>query len=126
MFYPVDWVSNKQRRVSCWPYGAEILARVDADDRGYYFKYGLNSLFPNTAACIELFRDSRCLYDTITTLHEGTDFRLRPTVQRMRNSFASQGLDFMKWIPGKSNPTDTLTKRKPNTSKLFNELSLLV
>lgn len=123
LFHPVDWFSNKQKRVSYSPYGAEILACADADDRGYYFKSGLNSIFKDAAVRNELFTDSRCLYDTITTLHEGKDFRLRPTVQRLRNSFDSRELDFMKWIPGTINPADALTKRNPETTKLLNEMT---
>lgn len=35
----------------------------------------------------KLLVNSRCLYDTIPTLHEGNDYRIRQTVQRIRNSF---------------------------------------
>lgn len=44
LFHPIYWVSNKQRRVSYSPYGAEILACADGEDRGFYFKSGLNSI----------------------------------------------------------------------------------
>lgn len=70
----------------------------------------------------ELFTDSRCLYDTITTLHEGKDYRLRPTVQRMRNSFESQELNSMRWIPGLINLADSLTKRNVKTYAILNDL----
>lgn len=123
IFHPLDWCSNKQRRASYSPYGAEVLAYADADDRGQYFKEGLNAIFSKTRTRNELFTDSRCLYDTITSLHEGRDFRLRPTVQRIRNSFDSRELDLMRWIPGTVNPADALKKRTPNTSKLLNELT---
>lgn len=89
IFHPIDWCSNKQRRVSCPPYVTEVLACAYEDDRGYYFKMGLNSMFSQTEIGSEIFTDSRCLYDTITMLHEGKDFRLRPTVQRIRKSFDS-------------------------------------
>jgi len=97
LFHPIDWCSNKQRRVSYSPYGAEVLACADADDRGHYMK-------------------------TCLMLHEGKDFRLRPTVQRIRNSFDSQELDFMRWVAGTINPADALTKRNPGTTKLLNEM----
>lgn len=122
IFHPVDWCSTKQRRVSYSPYGAEVLACADADDRGFYFKSGINSIFCEAKIRNELYTDSMCLYNTITTLHEGKDFRLRPTVQRIRNSFDSKELDFMRWIPGTINPADALTKRSPETRKLLNEL----
>lgn len=40
-FHPIDWVSNKQPRVSYSAYGADILACADGDDRGYHIKEGL-------------------------------------------------------------------------------------
>ena len=121
-YHALDWTSSKQKRVSYSPYGAEVLACADADDRGYYLKTGLASLFPNTKIRSELSIDSRCLYDTITTLHEGRDYRLRPTVQRIRNSFDSHELNHMRWIPGDMNPSDALTKRNPHSWQLLNEI----
>lgn len=107
-----------------------VLACADADDRGYYFKEAFNSIFRRRKIRKELTPDSKCLYDTITTLHDGRDFRLRPTVQRIRNIFDSRELDFMRWIPGTSNPADALTKRNNETSTLLNDIiaggSLLV
>ena len=122
IFHTIDWCTNKQRRVSYSPYGAEVLACADADDRGYYLKSGLLSLFSSLKTRSELCTDSRCLYDTITTLHEAKYYRLRPTVERIRNCFDSQELDFMRWIPGDANPADELTKRNRITFKLLNRL----
>lgn len=122
IFHPIDWCSNKKQRVSYSSYGAEILACADADDRCHYFKTAINSMFDEAKIRNELFTDSRCLYDTITTLHEGKDYRLRPTVQRLRNSFESHELNSMRWIPRDINPADALTKRNPKTYKILNEL----
>ena len=122
LYHAIDWSSSKQKRVSYSPYGAEVLACAEADDRGYYIKIGLMSLFPNTKVRNELSTDSRCLYDTITTLHEGRDYRLRPTVQRIRNSFDSHELNHMRWIAGNENPSDALTKRNIKTWRLLNEI----
>lgn len=121
-YHAIDWCSTKQIRVSYSTYGAEVLPCADADDRGFYYKYAFNSMFPRTKVESELFTDLRCLYDTIITLHEGPDFTLRPTVLRIRNSFDSQELDSMRWIPGSKNPADALTKRTPETTKLLDEL----
>lgn len=122
VFHPIDWCSNKQRRVNFSAYGAEIPACADGDDRCYYFKTAINSMFADVQIRNELFTDSRCLYDTITTLHEGKDYRLRPTVQRMSNSFESQELNSMRWIPGNINPPDSLTKRNLKTYRILNYL----
>ena len=45
--------------------------------------------------------DSNGLYSTITTLHEGSDYRLRPTVSRIRDSFENREINVIQWIPGK-------------------------
>lgn len=122
IFHPIDWTSHKQRRVSYSSYGAEILAAATADDRGFYFKDAVNRLFPHVTIKHELFVDSKCLFDTITTLHESTEYRLRPTVQRMRNSFESNELECMRWIPGKLNVADALTKRSAALIITLNEI----
>ena len=122
LFHAIDWSSSKQKRVSYSPYGAEVLACAEGDDRGFYLKAGLSHVFEKTKIRNELTTDSLCLFDTITTLHESKDYRLRPTVQRMRNSFDSRELDFMRWIPGTQNPADALTKRNANTWILLNKI----
>ena len=122
IFHPVDWTSHKQHRVSYSSYGAEILATASADDRGFYFKESINRLFPHAKIKHELFVDSKCLFDTITTLHDSSEYRLRPTVQRIRNSFESNELECMRWIAGTLNVADALTKRSPTLITTLNDI----
>lgn len=72
----------------------------------------------------ELNVDSKGLYDTITTLQEGSEFRLRQTVQRNRDSFESEELDKMRWIQGFANISDALTKCNAQSFKLLNIVSM--
>lgn len=65
----------------------EILACTDADDRGYNTKTALQAILRSSAIQHELNVDFKGLYDTITTMHEGRDFKLRQTFQRIRDSF---------------------------------------
>lgn len=58
MFHMLDWVSTKQRRISHSSYGAEILACAEGDDRGYYLREGMRSLFPKTSMRNEIAIDS--------------------------------------------------------------------
>lgn len=122
IFHMIDWTSHRQKRVSYSSYGAEILACASADDRGFYLKEALNSLFPKHRTRHELSVDSKALKDTITTLHEGTEYRLRQTVQRIRNSFESGELDVLRWIPGTENVADALTKRNLQLYKKLNKM----
>lgn len=121
-FYVIDWVSTKQKRISHSSYGAEILACAEADDRGYYLKMGLRSLFPKANMRNEITIDSRGLYDTISTLHEGCEYSLRQTVQRIRDSFESGKVDVIRWDRGSSNVADALPKRN---YKLWKDLKVI-
>ena len=119
-YHLIDWSSMKQRRVSYSAFGAETIARADADDRGFNLREGLRAVTSNKKIEHHLHVDSRGLYDTITTLHEGKDYRLRTTVQRLRDSFESEQLSVLRWIPGNLNVADALTKRN---IQLFEELN---
>ena len=123
LYHIVDWASSKQRRVCHSSYGAEILACADADDRGYNLKIALTSLFPHAFFRHVLNVDSKGLYDTITTLHEGRDYRLRQTVQRIRDSFEPGELDVLRWIQGVVNMSDALTKRNPVSFRMLNRIA---
>lgn len=119
IFHPVDWTSSKQRRVSHSSYGAEILACSDADDRGYYVKQVVHNILQDDSPNHELNVDSKGLYETITTLHEGREYRLIQTVQRIRDSFESEELDVIRWVQGFANIADALTKHNPTSFKLI-------
>ena len=96
-FYVLDWHSSKQIRVSFSSVGAEILATAESANRSILLKDFLKDIlqiFPLTMVV-----DSFGLYSTITTLHEGRDYLLRPTVSRIRDSFESGELNYLHWIP---------------------------
>lgn len=76
-YHLIHWASRKQRRVSHCSYGAEILAAADADDEGFMIKSIVQALNPNVAIKSTLLVDSKGLFDTITTLHENKEYRLR-------------------------------------------------
>ena len=118
-FHLIDWNSSKQRRVTYSSYGSEILACADADDRGFNIKSALCSLFPKIHFKHVINVDSKALFDTITTLHEGKEYRLRQTVQGIRDSFESNDIDMIRWVQGNANIADALTKLNPHSSKLL-------
>lgn len=51
------------------------------------------------------------------------EYRLRQTGERIRNSFESRELDVLRWIPGKLNIADALTKRNVALYKVLNEVA---
>lgn len=80
VFHMVDGSSHKQQWFSHSAYSAEIFATATADGCEFYFKTAINILFPSTLLKHELNVDSNALWDTITTLHEGREYRLQQTV----------------------------------------------
>ena len=121
-YHLIDWSSNKQRRVCHSSYGAEILAAASADDRGYDTKIAMRSILQNNSITNTLLIDSNALFQTMTTLHEGREYRLRQTVQQLRDSFESQELNRIRWIQGKANLADALTKQNPETLKILHHV----
>lgn len=103
-------------------FASEILAAADADDRSYYLKMSLKSMFSGTGLHHELFLDARALFNKITTLHEPREYRLRKTVFRMRDALDSGGLDYLTWMDGKSNISDAITKYNTEFSGRLNDM----
>lgn len=69
--------------------------------------------------------DYNNLYSTITTLHKGHDYRLRPTVSRIRDSSENEEIYIMQWMRGKCNIADALTKQDLAAYKLLNKKLVL-
>ena len=68
--------------------GAEILAAATSADRGSMISERLQMVFASKEPLpFVLSVDSHGPFSTLTTLHEGSDYRFRPTVARMRDSF---------------------------------------
>lgn len=121
IYHPITWTSHKQKLVSYSAFSADILPAADADDRGYDMKLSLASILRERSVKHDLFVDGRALFDTITTLHEPREYRLRKPVARMRDSFENGELDSIRWIDGKSNMGDALTKPNVKLSRRLNE-----
>lgn len=121
-FFALDWSSVKQRRVTHSSYGAEILAAADADDRGYCMRNILSDLGRGFQLDHVIIVDSKSLFDTITTLHENREYRLRQTVQRIRDSFESRDITAIRWVQTFANLADSLTKRNPTMHRLLNKI----
>lgn len=66
--------------------------------------------------------DSHGLYDTITTLHNGRESRIRQTFQRIRDFFEAGGIDILRWVPSAASLADVLTKRNKEAQKKTNKV----
>lgn len=94
-----------------------------AEDRGFAMRGSFKSWFRNRHFRHEILVDSRALFDAITLRHDCKEYLLRKTVNRIRNTFEAQELDFISCIPVTRNVADALTKR---TTDLGNYLSAML
>ena len=123
IYHVLDWHSSKQARVSFSSVGAEILGAAEAADRSLLLTECLSSIIrKRNLIPLVLTVDSYGLYSTITTLHEGKDYRLRPTVSRLRDSFEAKEISVLQWIPGPQNIADALTKVNPATFQILSDV----
>ena len=70
----------------------------------------------------EMSIDSRSLFEARVTQHELKDFRLRQAAQGLRTSFEVGEIAVIRWIAGRNNPADALTKRSPSTGPLLSDM----
>lgn len=100
-----------------------MLDCTDADDCNFYVKHAVLHQLTQKSRLHIVAVESKQIFDTITTLHEGCDYRPRPTVQFIRDSFESKDTDTLKWIARRTNIADTLTKDILVMQRLLNQLT---
>jgi hypothetical protein len=105
----LDQYSSRLKRVVYSCFGAEILACAEADDRLFALRSSFQEPLSRTFES-ELSIDSKGLYSCIPTLSNNKEYRLRRTVDCIRESFDSGDLDILSWIRGVLNVADGQTK----------------
>lgn len=110
-YHPIARSSSKQKKVSYSSYWAEVLAAAEADERGYFLRDAIISLFPDLSLEHEPLVDSKSLFETKMTFHQTGDYRLWKILARMGDSFESKELNVVRWLPGSPNYSDVLTIR---------------
>lgn len=71
---------------------------------------------------LTLVLNSLGFHTTKARLHEGKDYRLRPAVARIRDSYESKEVDELIWIPGTQNVADALKKRNINIQRVLGKI----
>lgn len=108
-------------------YSSDILAAVDTDDTGFIPKDVFTELFQETALEHQIVVDSKSLFETLILLHKIEDYCLRKVVTRMRDSFESAELSYIRWFLGPRNYADVLMNRNVFFfGKLNNVLSKII
>lgn len=101
---------------------ADILTVADANDWEYYLKLSYDSIFIKSKMRHHRFVDSRGFFDTIITVNDPWEYRLKITVAKIRESFESGESKGVNWIHGRRNLADALTKWDAEASKCSNEV----
>lgn len=123
VFHVIDWMSAIQKRVSFLSIRAELIAAATSTDRASHVSEGLKQLCGSQKSLpLILTVDSNGLYTTLTTLHEGSDYRLRPVVSRLRDSFECEKIATIQWFPEQQNIADALTMLNPVSHILLNDV----
>ena len=120
-FHALAWSSHKQSRVARSSSAAEILAIVEAAEFGAALRDALQRICGRTVPH-EVIVDSKSLFDTITTQHEAKDFRLRQAVRSLRERYELGEITKLRWIAGRVNPADALTKHGASTAPLLSDI----
>lgn len=99
-----------------------MLAFTEGDDHGRRLKMANRMLLRDDTIKHILTVDANGFHDNISTLHEGREYRLKQTVQRIRDSFESGDVDILRWEQGCANIANAVTKRNMNKHRLQNRI----
>ena len=120
----VSWRCQKLRRVVSSSTTAEALSVNDTLDELVYVKEVLKELLGESAANIpiELFTDSRNLYQSVMSTSLVDNPRLRTEVAKLQESLKAGEISKFWQIPGHDMIADCLTKKGASAEKLLNIL----
>ena len=119
---PITWSSKKVKRVVRSTLAAETLAAVDALDSAFLVSKLLSEFLGETENReIDLFTDNKSLYDNVNTSNLVSDKRLRVDISAVREMVIEDRVNF-KWISGKIQLADVLTKKGASKSRQIDVL----
>lgn len=107
----IHWQSVKCKRVTKSVSASELYAISLGFDQGSAINFSINSIL-NLSKPIPLIicTDSRTIFDCLTRLNTVQEKRLMIDIMCLREAYEKREITEIKWIPGKSNPADALTK----------------
>lgn len=111
----LHWVSVKCKRVTRSVLASELLGMVHGFDTAHCVKTTLD-LVLNMDIPLVVCTDSKSLYDCLVKLGTTQEKRLMIDVMCMREAYERREIAQVKWIAGKSNPADSMTKSKPTNA----------
>lgn len=97
--------------------------RAYADDIGFNINNTIYSSATADTFPYVLHVHSKGLFNTITTLHESKEYRLRETVQLIRKLYKPRDLDTTRWMQREANIYFALMKHNSVTHKLLSRIA---
>ena len=116
----IHWSSVKCKRVTRSVLASELYAMVHGVDIGIAIKATIDNIIRQLAILnpipLIVCTDSRSLYDCLVKLGTTREKRLMIDIMSLRQSYEQREITEVRWIDGKDNPADSMTKNTPCTA----------
>ena len=117
----IHWSSIKCQRIARSVLIAELFTIVYGFNIPSIFKDAAKAIFERDLKLC-LYTDSKLLYDSLILLNSITEKRFLINFKVIREAYKCREVVKVFWIPGKQNPTDTLTKATKEISNALNKI----
>lgn len=107
---PINYKSYKSKRICRSAMAAEVIAFADLFDSAFTLREELSSLL-NRHVHLDLFTDSKSLFDIISRGSKTSEKRLMLDVAAAREGFKNQDISNIGLVRSESNVADGLTKQ---------------
>ncbi|KAL3420591.1 hypothetical protein PVAG01_07036 [Phlyctema vagabunda] len=116
----ITWSSTKCKRVTRSVLASELYAMVAGFDTSHVIQATVSKILDqlniNPDIPLNICTDSFSLYDCLIKLSTTIEKRLMIDIMGLRQSYERREIREIRWIDGKSNPADALTKDLPCTA----------
>jgi len=112
----IHWGSIKCKRVTRSVLASELYGMVYGFDMGIAIKSTINNIVDQLdmqPIPLHICTDSRSLYDCLVKLSTTNEKRLMIDVMALRQSYENREIAEVRWIDGRDNPADAMTKATP-------------
>jgi hypothetical protein len=113
----IHWSSTKCKRVTRSVLASEIYGMVNGFDLGLALTTTLKMITDRLglpAIPLIICTDSYSLYECLVKLGTTNEKRLMIDIMALRQSYERREITEIRWINGKDNPADAMTKALPN------------
>lgn len=109
----IHWSSVKCKRVTRSILASELYAMAHGFDAGAVIKSTVEKILAIPALPMIVCIDSKSLYECLVRLGTTQEKRLMVDIMCLREAYERREITEIRWIDGKSNPADAMTKGDP-------------